>query len=68
MQIAKLTLIGAVVRNKIGGLHINSLACRLGADEVYLARLELAHHYFIAQTDKVVVDDVLYHLFNVPLA
>lgn len=66
-EVAKLALICIVVGYDIRSLHIDLLAFWLGTHKVNLTSLKLSYHYFIAQADKVIVDDIFYHLFNVSL-
>ena len=67
-EIAKLALVCVIVSYNIRSLHIYPFAFGLCADKIYFASLKLSHHHVIAQTDKVIIDDVLYHLLNVSLA
>ena len=66
-KITKLTLIRVIVSYNIRSLHIDPFAFWLCADKINFASLKLSDHHFIAQTDKVIIDDVLYHLLNVSL-
>ena len=66
-EIAKLALVSIIVSDNIRSLHIYPFAFGLCTYKINLTSLKLSDHHFIAQTDKVIIDDIFYHLFNIPL-
>ena len=66
-EITKLTLVCVIVSYYIGSLHIYPFAFWFCTNKIYLTSLKLSDHHVIAQTDKMVVNDILYHLFNISL-
>ena len=67
-EVAKLTLVSIIVSYNIRSLYIDSFAFWLGTYKIDLTSQKLSHHHFIAHAYKMIVDDILYHLLNVPLA
>ena len=67
-EITKLALVSIIVSYDIRRLYIYPFAFRLCTDKINFTSLKLSDHHFIAQTDKVILDDILYHLLNVSLA
>lgn len=68
MQVAKLTVVGCFVSNDVTCLDVSSLPTWLRAYEIYLTCLQLSYIDFVAKADEMIVDDILYHLFDVTLA
>ena len=66
-QVSEFTFSGGIVSYDVGGLYVDALTSGFGANKVDFASLQLSNIYLIAKTDKMLVDDVLYHFLDVTL-
>ncbi len=63
-EIAELSRKCSVICYQVGSLDIACVICSC-ADEVYFRVEEFSNCYFVAEADKVLVDNVFYNLFDV---
>ena len=67
-QVAKLPFPGLFIRDEVRGLYVNPPSIGMGTYEIDLSGLQLPDINRITQTDKMLVDDIFYHLFDVAFA